>query len=96
MSLGWIAIALMAMGVLGALFRRQMIMVSLNIDVALLGVALAIFHGNQQWQHPWGDAIAFGLLAVVLMHQLVMFILAQFLFEKLKTTQLGAWRNLRG
>ncbi|MBL91600.1 MAG: hypothetical protein CMH56_07275 [Myxococcales bacterium] len=96
MSLGWIAIALMTMGVLGALFRRQMIMVSLNIDVALLGVALAILHGNQQWQHPWGDAIAFGLLALVLIHQLVMFILAQFLFEKLKTTQLGAWRNLRG
>ena len=96
MSLGWVAITLMAIGILGALFRRQMLMVSLNVDVALLGVALAIFHGNQQWQHPWGDAIAFGLLALVLIHQIVMFFLTQFLFEKLKTTQLSAWRNLRG
>ena len=96
MSLGWVAMALMAFGILGALFRRQMLMVSLNIDVALLGVALALFGGNQEWQHPLAPSIAFGILALVLIHQIIMFLLTRFLFDKLGTTHLSAWRNLRG
>ena len=96
MTLDSVAIMLVAIGILGALFRRQLLMVSLNIDVALLGVALAIFHGNDDWQHAWGNLIAFGILALVLMHQLIVLVIARFLFEKLNTTQLGAWRNLRG
>jgi NADH:ubiquinone oxidoreductase subunit K len=95
-SLWWLAITLMILGVIGALFRRQILMISLNIDMALIGAALGLMHSSQTWENNIGFYLSILILGLVMLHQLIMFALAYFLYHKFGTLHLDELRNLRG
>lgn len=96
MSLWWPAITLMTLGVIGALFRRQILMISLNIDMALIGAALGLMHSSQTWENSLGFHLSILILAIVILHQILMFALAYFLYHRFGTLHLDELRNLRG
>lgn len=95
-SMWWLAIILMVLGVIGALFRRQILMISLNIDMALIGAALGLMHSSEQWDNNVGFYLSLLILGIVTLHQMLMFALAYYLYHQFGTLHLDELRNLRG
>ena len=96
MNLWWIAIALICFGIIGALFRRQILLISLNLDIALLGICLGCIHSSQVWGNPIGFQIAMLILGTIMLHQVLTFSLTYYLFKKHGTLHIDELRNLRG
>ncbi len=96
MNLWWLAIALICFGVIGALFRRQILLVSLNLDIALIGVCFGCIHSSQVYENQMGFRIAMLIFGIIMLHQLIAFGLTYYLYKKYGTLHIDELRNLRG
>ena len=96
MSLWWIAITLICLGLIGALFRRQTLLISLNIDVALVGVCVALVQCSQTWNNTTGIQIAILILGLITIHQIIIWNIASYLLKKHNALHIDDLRNLRG
>ena len=96
MNLWWLAIALICFGVIGALFRRQILLVSLNLDIALIGVCFGCIHSSQVYENQMGFRIAMLIFGIITLHQLIAFGLTYYLYKKYGTLHIDELRNLRG
>ena len=96
MNMWWVAIVLICLGLIGALFRRQILLVSLNLDIALLGICLGCIHSSQDWENQIGFKLAMLILGMIILHQLLTFSLTYYLFKKYRTLHIDELRNLRG
>jgi len=87
---------LFSLGLFGVLFRRNLLIVLMSIEIMLNSVNVNLVAFSQVWSEPSGQVIALLIMVVAAAEITVGLALAVALFRSRGTLDLSRWDSLKG
>jgi len=92
----FVSAALFALGVVGFLTRRNLIIMFLCTELMFQGAGLALIAFGRHWMNPTGEVFVIFVLTIAAAEAALALGLVVYLFRKKETLDAEAWAELKG
>lgn len=92
----FLSVAMFAIGVIGFLTRRNMIIIFLCTELMFQGAALALIAFGKYWSNKSGDVFVIIVLTIAAAEAALALGLVVYLFRRKETLDALAWAELKG